>query len=81
MGQEGSIADGQYPVALAGRVYALATNEGGSIKPGDLLTSAPTPGKAMKVRKLRKAQGSIIGKAMTSMESEEGLVLILINLQ
>lgn len=81
MGQEGSIADGQYPVALAGRVYAMATNEGGSIKPGDLLTSAPTPGKAMKVRKLRKAQGSIIGKAMTSMNTEEGLVLILINLQ
>jgi hypothetical protein len=35
----------------------------------------------MKVRKLRKAQGSIIGKAMTSMDTEEGLVLILINLQ
>ena len=81
MGQEGSIADGQYPVALAGRVYVMATDEGGSIKPGDLLTSSPTPGKAMKVKKLKKAHGSIIGKAMTSMDTEEGLVLILINLQ
>jgi hypothetical protein len=81
MGQEGSIADGQYPVALAGRVYVMATDEGGPIKPGDLLTSSPTPGKAMKVRKLRKAQGSIIGKAMTTMSAADGLVLVLINLQ
>jgi hypothetical protein len=81
MGQEGSIADGQYPVALAGRVYVMATHEGGFIRPGDLLTSSSTPGKAMKVKKLRKAQGAIIGKAMTSLDSEDGMVLVLVNLQ
>jgi hypothetical protein len=43
MGQEGSIADGQWPVALSGRVYVLADEHEGNIQPGDLLTSASRP--------------------------------------
>ena len=80
MGQDGSIADGDFPVALTGRVYVYANNECGEIKPGDFLTTSSTSGEAMKVRDIDSAQGSIIGKAMTSID-ENGFVLVLVNLQ
>ncbi len=35
MGQQGTIAYGKYPVALAGRVYVLCNEEGGEINAGD----------------------------------------------
>ncbi len=35
----------------------------------------------MKVTDLAKAQGAIIGKAMTVLESGKGLVLVLVSLQ
>ena len=80
MGQRGSIADGDYPVALSGRVYVYANMEGGKIQPGDLLTTSSTAGYAMKVQDYGKAQGAIIGKAMTTID-KNGFVLVLVNLQ
>jgi hypothetical protein len=81
MGQSGTLADGEHPVALSGRVYARVDASYGAIKPGDLLTSSPTPGHAMKVRNSTKAHGAIIGKAMTGLKSGKGLVLTLVTLQ
>lgn len=82
MGQDGTIANGEYPVALTGRVYALAdTSEGGEIKPGDLLTTSRVPGYAMKASDAQKRSGAVIGKAMTSLKDEKGLVLVLVSLQ
>jgi hypothetical protein len=81
MRQEGSIADGAHPVALTGRVYGWADASNGPIEPGDLLTTSDTPGHAMKVTRHAKAQGAIIGKAMTSLKSGRGLVLVLVTLQ
>jgi len=80
MGQDGSIADGEYPVALTGRVYVHANQENGEIAPGDLLTSSNTIGEAMKAKDPQKSFGSIIGKAMTTID-ENGYVLVLVNLQ
>ena len=80
MGQKGSIADGDFQVALSGRVYVYANAEGGAIKPGDLLTTSSTKGEAMKVNNYMKAQGSVIGKAMTKID-KNGFVLVLVNLQ
>lgn len=80
MGQDGTIADGDYPIALTGRVYVKASHEGGEIKPGDLLTSSSDLGIAMKVEDFEKGQGAIIGKAMTKID-EDGYVLVLVNLQ
>lgn len=80
MGQEGTITCGEYPVALTGRVYVLCTEEGGEIAAGDFLTSSSTKGHAMKATNIHEAAGSIIGKAMTGI-SENGYVLVLINLQ
>jgi len=81
MSQSGSTADGEFPVALTGRVYCLADASGGSIEPGDLLTSSSLPGHAMKVTDHTRAQGAILGKAMSSLQQGQGLVLILVTLQ
>jgi hypothetical protein len=81
MSQEGTLAHGQLPVALSGRVYCQVDASFGAIEPGDLLTTSSTPGHAMKVTDAAKAQGAIIGKAMTSLKEGKGLVLVLVTLQ
>lgn len=79
--QEGTVADGEVPVALTGRVYCKVDAGYGKIKPGDLLTSSNTPGHAMKAKNRRKSQGAIIGKAMTGLSEGKGFVLVLVSLQ
>jgi hypothetical protein len=81
MGQKGSMADGSQPVALTGRVYCWADTANGPIEPGDLLTTSGTPGHAMKVDDYTRAQGAILGKAMSSLKSGQGLILVLVSLQ
>lgn len=80
LSQEGVMEDGQL-VALSGRVYVRATSKNGSIKPGDMLTTSDLHGHAMKADDLTKSYGAVIGKAMSSLEAGEGLVLVLVNLQ
>ena len=75
------LATGGQNVALSGRVYALADASNGPIQPGDLLTTSATPGHAMKVTNHAKAQGAILGKAMSSLEKDRGMVLVLVSLQ
>lgn len=81
MGQVGTAADGKHAVALTGRVYCWMDADKGAIKPGDLVTTSDTPGHGMKVKNHRKAQGAVIGKAMSSLDKGKGLVLVLVNLQ
>jgi Collagen triple helix repeat (20 copies) len=81
MGQKGTIASGAHPIALSGRVYVRCDASSGSISPGDLLTSAPLLGHAMRVEDFNRAQGAVIGKAMTRLDEGQGLVLVLVNLQ
>ncbi|HVO74284.1 MAG TPA: hypothetical protein VMT35_09705, partial [Ignavibacteriaceae bacterium] len=81
MSQSGSETDGKYPVALTGRVYCWVDANYGAVKVGDLLTTSETPGYAMKVFDFTKAQGAILGKAMSSLMEGKGLVLILVTLQ
>jgi hypothetical protein len=80
MNQAGAFPQGRL-VALTGRVYCRVDASYGSIRPGDLLTSSPTPGYAMKVTDHEKAQGAILGKAMTGLEQGTGLLLVLVTLQ
>ncbi len=78
--QEGSLEGGQN-VALSGRVYVQADASGGAIQPGDLLTTSDIPGHAMKVRDHSRAQGAILGKAMSALPEGRGFVLVLVTLQ
>jgi hypothetical protein len=78
--QEG-VMEGDHHVALSGRVYVKADASFGKIKPGDLLTTSSNPGYAMKVNDHTKAQGAILGKAMSRLDHDTGLVLVLVTLQ
>lgn len=78
--QEGMFDQGQN-VALSGRVYVQADASFGAIKPGDMLTTSNTPGHAMKVGNHAKAQGAILGKAMSALKEGKGMVLVLVTLQ
>jgi hypothetical protein len=68
-------------VALSGRVYVLADAANGAIRPGDFLTTSSSPGHAMKVTEPARAQGAILGKAMTGLDRGQGTVLLLVTLQ
>jgi hypothetical protein len=81
MGQDDSIADGEHPVALTGRVWCWCDATSGAIRPGNLLTTSNVPGHAMKVTNHEEALGAIIGKAMSSLDEGKGLVLVLVSLQ
>ena len=80
LSQQG-VLDGGQPVALSGRVYALADATAGPIQPGDLLTTSARPGHAMRVTDHAPAQGAILGKAMSGLKEGQGLVLVLVTLQ
>ncbi|HKR61021.1 MAG TPA: hypothetical protein VJS64_14980, partial [Pyrinomonadaceae bacterium] len=76
-----TLASGQHPVALSGRVCCWVDASLCAIKPGDLLTTSSTLGHAMKAMDRATAQGAIIGKAMIGLKEGKGLVLVLITLQ
>ena len=78
--QEG-VMDGDQNVALSGRVYVEADAGASAIEPGDLLTTSDIPGHAMKVLDHARAQGAVIGKAMSSLKEGKGMVLVLVTLQ
>jgi hypothetical protein len=80
MSQTGSIADGEMPITLTGRVYCWAEADNNPIEPGDLLTTSDIPGFAMKVTDHIKAHGAIIGKSMGTLEKGRGLILVLVTL-
>ncbi len=79
--QQKGVVEGDQQVALTGRVHVQADTTNGAIKPGDLLTTSAKPGHAMKVTDHARAQGAILGKAMTGLKEGKGLVLVLVTLQ
>jgi hypothetical protein len=78
--QEGILDQGQ-KIALTGRVYVKTEALKQPVRPGDLLTTSDLPGHAMKAADRDRAQGAILGKAMTRLDSGTGLVLVLVTLQ
>jgi hypothetical protein len=71
----------RWPVALLGKVYCKVDAQYSSIEVGDLLTTSPTAGHAMKVTDPPRAIGAVIGKALRSLSSGQDLIPILIALQ
>lgn len=70
------------PVALTGRVWVHCIADGKAIEPGDMLTTADRPGHAMPVLEHDRANGAVLGKAMSRLgKGETGMVLTLVNLQ
>jgi|GEM_PF-588847 len=73
--------NGRVPVALVGKAYCKVDADRSPIQVGDLLTTSPTPGHAMKAAEPLQAFGSIIGKALGRLEKGQGLIPILVALQ
>jgi hypothetical protein len=71
----------EVPIALVGRVYCKVDSQYAAIRVGDLLTTSPTPGYAMKADDPAKAFGAIVGKALKPIETGRGLIPILVTLQ
>jgi hypothetical protein len=69
------------PIALLGKVFCKVDAQFGPIEVGDLLTTSPTIGHAMRVDDPLKAFGSVIGKALRPLAIGQGLIPILIALQ
>jgi hypothetical protein len=69
------------PVALLGKVCCKVTAEFGAIELGDMLTTSPLPGHAMKASDPARAFGAVIGKALSPLPDGQGLIPILIALQ
>lgn len=69
------------PVALMGKVFCKVDAQFGAIEVGDLLTTSPTPGHAMKTDNPFKAFGAVIGKALRPLTEGQALIPILIALQ
>jgi hypothetical protein len=75
------------PVAITGIVPTKATAENGPILAGDLLTTSSTPGHAMKATPVVVGgaeiypAGTVLGKALTSLHGETGVVKVLVMLR
>ncbi|NJR60671.1 MAG: hypothetical protein HC769_18690 [Cyanobacteria bacterium CRU_2_1] len=71
-------AEKRLPVALVGRAYCKVDATYGAIEVGDLLTTSPTPGYAMKAIDPLRAFGAVIGKAFGNLDKGTGLIPVLI---
>lgn len=79
----GRLNDGRHrsPIALIGKVVCKVDAGFGSIEAGDLLTTSPTLGRAMKVTDRSKALGAILGKALRPHAAGHGMVPILVSMR
>ena len=73
--------------AQSGRVRIKVDARYGAIEAGDLLVTSPTPGYAMKSKPVKAGgvvmhrPGTILGKALESLPSGKGEILVLLTLQ
>ncbi len=82
MGQESGNGVVRHAIALSGSVWCLAdAGVNGPIQAGDFLTTSTTAGHAMRATHPQRTAGATLGKAMSSLDSGRGLVLVLVHLQ
>jgi hypothetical protein len=74
-------APDRQPLALVGKVFCKVDASYAPIDLGDLLTTSPTPGHAMKAANPSAAFGAVLGKAMAAHADGAGLIPILVALQ
>jgi hypothetical protein len=78
--RNGDLGSVRAPISIVGKAACLADAAFGRIEAGDLLTSSPTVGYAMRASDARKAPGATIGKALTPLPAGRGLVEMVISL-
>jgi hypothetical protein len=75
------LQENKRPVALVGKVFCKVDAGYSPIEVGDLLTTSPTLGHAMKASDQGCAFGAVLGKALRPLPSGLGLVPVLVALQ
>ncbi len=80
-GENGPIAPGEYlTIVTLGTFGAINVDASyGAIQPGDLLVSSPTPGHAMRTE--APDVGTVVGKALGTMEDGTGSIAVMVTLQ
>jgi len=73
--------DTRTPIALVGTVFCKVDAQYAAIEVGDLLTTSPTPGHAMKAVESDKAFGAVLGKALGSLDTGQGMIPLLVTLR
>jgi hypothetical protein len=71
------------PVAILGIVPTKVSTENGPLRVGDLLTTAATPGHAMRVSRESDVHplGIVLGKALEPLEEGNGVIKVLVTLR
>ena len=77
-GEPGVVRE-EVPVAVSGVVLCKVDAAYGPIRPGDLLTTSPTPGHAM--RAIAPEPGAILGKAFEPLDDGAGIIKVLVMLR
>jgi hypothetical protein len=72
LGKDASRKD-RVPLALIGKVFCKVDATYASIEVGDLLTTSPTQGHAMKAEDPLKAFGAVVGKALAPLREGRSL--------
>jgi hypothetical protein len=80
LGRDGR-SQNRMPLALTGKVYCKVDAQFGPIEVGDLLTTSPTLGHAMRASDPLQAFGAAIGKSLRRFDSGQGLIPILVGLR
>lgn len=70
----GELTEGNYPIALSGRVPAKVTVQNGAVNIGDPLTTSAVPGVLMKATR----PGPVVGYALESQEAEGGVISVFV---
>jgi hypothetical protein len=70
---------GQVNVAHAGVVFCKVDAGYGAIRPGDLLTTSPTPGHAMLA--VNPLPGTVLGKAIEPLETSAAVIRVLVTMR
>jgi len=76
----GKRRDGRPLIALVGTAPVRVTAENGAIRPGDMLVSSSTPGRAMRAGR-DPAVGTVVGKALGPLARGSGTIRMLIMLR
>jgi hypothetical protein len=76
-----SESDDRRPIALMGKVLCKVDADYCPVEVGDLLTTSPTVGHAMRAQDAITAFGAVIGKAMQPIAHGRGFVAVLVALQ
>lgn len=71
----------EIPMAMVGIVPTKVSAENGPIKRGDLLVTSSTLGYAMKGSDPNRMQGAVVGKALGALNSNKGVIEVLVTLQ